>query len=172
MPASGLGEVLATRGGLWLGEGRQRACFPSCGQLGGHTHTHTHTRTHSLALSTWVVPASSWALWACLPEGTAGPRASRKWGEGPASRGRGPSEVSGSRRAWPGSCGPWGSQSSHLGSGVCGHSWVRLPSSLLVLTCGVSAGGVFLAPINAWARAPPPPNPQAGYDKGQWGHLE
>ena len=50
MPASGLGEVLATRGGLWLGEGRQGACFPSCGQLGGHTHTHTHSLSCSLHL--------------------------------------------------------------------------------------------------------------------------
>ena len=60
-----------------------------------HTHTHTHTLTHSLthslsrALSTWVVPASSWGLWACLLEGTASPRASRKWEEGWAPRGRG-----------------------------------------------------------------------------------
>lgn len=85
LPASGLGEVLAMWGGLWLGEGRQGACFPSCGQLGGHTHS----LTHSLALSTWVVPASSWGLWACLVEGTASPRASRKWEEGWAPRGRG-----------------------------------------------------------------------------------
>ena len=55
----------------------------------GRGHTHTHTLTHSLALSTWVVPASSWGLWACLLEGIASPRASRKWEEGWAPRGRG-----------------------------------------------------------------------------------
>ena len=32
---------------------------------------------------------SCWGLWACLPEGTARPRASRKWGDGWAPRRRG-----------------------------------------------------------------------------------
>lgn len=173
VPASGLGEVLAT-GWAVAGGGAPGSLFSQL-RSAGWTRTCAHTHTHSLALSTWVVPASSWGLWVCLPEGTAGPRASRKWGEGWAPRRRGGEGLLRFQEAGrPGLvlAGPGGLSLTHLGSGVCGHSWVRLPSSLLVLTCWVSAGGVFLAPINAWARAPPPPTPQAGYDKGQWGHLE
>lgn len=167
MPASGLGEVLATRGGLWLGEGRQGACFPSCGQLGGHTHT----LTLLLSPPGWSLP----------PHGPCGPVCQRgQLAPGPAGNGEkgglpggeGLLRFQEAGRPGPVLAGPGDLSLPHLGSGVCGHSWVRLPSSLLVLTCGVSAGGVFLAPINAWARTPPPPNPQTGYDKGQWGHLE
>ena len=170
------------RGGLWLGEGRQGACFPSCGQLGGHvrihtrTHTHTHTHMHSLSCSLHLGGP-------CLLMGPVGLSAggdSQPQGQQEMGRRVGSQEEGGEgllrfqEAGRPGLvlAGPGGLSLPHLGSGVCGHSWVRLPSSLLVLMYWVSAGGVFLGPINAWARAPPPPTPQAGYDKGQWGHLE
>ena len=140
--------------GCGWGRGAREPVFPAAVSW-ADTHTHTHSLTHSLTHS-----RSLYLGGPCLLMGPVGlsaggdsqPQGQQEMGRRVGSqgeRGRRPSEVPGHRRAWHSLVGSGGLSLPHLGSGVCGHSWVRLPSSLLVLTCWVSAEGVFLAPINA-----------------------
>lgn len=116
VPASGLGEVLAT-GWAVAGGGAPGSLFSQLRSAGWtRTCAHTHTLTLLLSPPGWSLPPHG----ACGPvcrrgQPAPGPAGNGEKGGLPGGGGRGPSEVPGSRQAWPGSCRPWGSQSSPSG---------------------------------------------------------